>query len=283
MRVRSVPDHTIRVGDAHITSVTDGHIHFQTSDFFPSIDSAEWQPYREQLTEDGLIRMNVGSFVVSVDGHTTLIDTGLGEGDHPFEDSEWGLLAADMTSKGISREDVNTVVVTHLHRDHVGWNTVDSDDGPVAYFPNARYWVPRADWDTFTRRAGMSMFAYIRERVMPLMDMGVLEFIDGEQAITQNVAALPTPGHTPGHTSYLITSAGESAVVLGDAAHVPLQAHHTNWSPRADTNPTLSSESRAQMFDRIEKDHSLVVSGHFPTPGFGRLVRVEGRRYWQAL
>ena len=276
-------DHTIRVGDARITSVTDGHIHFQPSDFFPSIDASEWTPYRDQLTDKGLIRMNVGSFVVILGDHTCLIDTGLGEGDHPFDNSEWGLLAADMASKGIAREDVDTVVISHLHRDHVGWNTVSSDGDLVPYFPNARYLVPKADWDTFTRRAGMSMFAYIREKVMSLMDVGVLELIDGEQAIADHLTALPTPGHTPGHTSVLITSSGESAVVLGDAAHVPVQAHHTDWSPRADTNPKLSRASRAGLFDRMEEEHSLVVSGHFPTPGFGRLVRVEGRRYWQAL
>ena len=87
-----------------ITSVTDGHIHFQTSEFFPSIEDSEWEPYREQLTDEGLIRMNVGSFVVSLGDHTCLIDTGLGEGDHPFDNSEWGLLAADMESKGIVRK-----------------------------------------------------------------------------------------------------------------------------------------------------------------------------------
>ena len=276
-------DHTIRVGDARITSVTDGHIHFQPSDFFPSIDASEWTPYQDQLTDEGLIRMNVGSFVVTLGDRTCLIDTGLGEGEHPFDNSEWGLLAADMAGKGIAREDVDTVVISHLHRDHVGWNTVSSEGELVPYFPNARYLVPKADWDTFTRRAGMSMFAYIREKVMSLMDVGVLELIDGEQAIADHLTALPTPGHTPGHTSLLITSSGESAVVLGDAAHVPVQAHHTDWSPRADTNPKLSRASRAGLFDRMEEEHALVVSGHFPTPGFGRLVRVEGRRYWQAL
>ena len=118
---------------------------------------------------------------------------------------------------------------------------------------------------------------------MSLMDAGVLDLIDGEQSITDHLAALPTPDHTPGHTSVLVTSGGESAVVLGDAAHIPIQAHHTDWSPRPDTNPKLSRQHRAQLFDRMEKDHSLVVSGHFPLPGFGRLARVEGRRYWRAL
>ena len=278
-----MPDYSVRVGDAEIISVSDGHIHFAPSDFFPSVDSSEWDAYPDQLTGDGLIRMNVGSFMIRVGDDVALIDTGLGEGDHPFDNSEWGLLAGDMARKGISPEDVTRVVITHLHRDHVGWNMVERDGARTPFFPNARYYVPKADWDVFTRRAGMRMFAYIAEQVTPLMELGALEFVEGEQPIGDHLTALPTPGHTPGHTSALVTSAGESAVVLGDAAHVPVQAHHTDWSPRADTDPELSRQNRAELFERMERDHSLVVSGHFPVPGFGRLVRVEGRRYWQAL
>ena len=275
--------YSVRIGDAEIISVTDGHIHFTPSDFFPSVDSGEWAAHSDQLTADGLIRMNVGSFVIRVGDDVALVDTGLGEGDHPFDNSEWGLLASDMAGKGISPDEVNTVIITHLHRDHVGWNMIEKDGARTPFFPNAGYYIPKADWDVFTRRAGMRMFSYINEQVTPLMELGALEFVEGEQPITDNLTALPTPGHTPGHTSVLVSSAGESAVVLGDAAHIPVQAHHTDWSPRADTNPELSRQHRAELFDRMEKDHSLVVSGHFPVPGFGRLARVEGRRYWQAL
>ena len=278
-----MPNYSVRVGDAEIISVSDGHIHFAPSDFFPSVDSSEWDAYADQLTPDGLIRMNVGSFIIRVGDDVALVDTGLGEGDHPFDNSEWGLLAADMRDKGIAPDAITTVIITHLHRDHVGWNMVEKDGARAPFFPNAKYYIPKADWDVFTRRAGMRMFAYIAEQVTPLLELGALEFVEGEQPIGDHLTALPTPGHTPGHTSVLVSSADDSAVILGDAAHVPVQAHHTDWSPRADTNPELSRQNRAELFDRMEKDHSLVVSGHFPVPGFGRLVRVEGRRYWQAL
>ncbi len=278
-----MPDYFVRVGDAEIISVSDGHIYFAPSDFFPSVDAAEWEPYADQLTEDGLILLNVGSFVIRVGDDVALVDTGLGEGDHPFDNSEWGMLAADMASKGISPGEVNKVVITHLHRDHVGWNMVENDGVLTPFFQNATYYVPKADWDVFTRRSGMSMFAYIAEKVTPLNELGLIEFMEDEFPIGDHITALPTPGHTPGHTSALVSSGGESAVILGDAAHVPIQAHHTDWSPRADTNPRLSRQNRAKLFDRMERESSLVVSGHFPSPGFGRLVRESGRRYWRAL
>ncbi len=120
-----MPDYSVIVGDAEIISVSDGHIHFAPSDFFPSVEASEWDAYADHLTGDGFIRMNVGSFVIRVGDDVALVDTGLGEGDHPFDNSEWGLLAADMAHKGISPDEVNKVIITHLHRDHVGWNMVE--------------------------------------------------------------------------------------------------------------------------------------------------------------
>ena len=114
-----MPSHTTKIGDAEIVSLSDGHIHFQPSDFFPSIEPGEWETHADQLAPGGLIRMNIGSFAVHAGGKTALIDTGLGEGDHPFDNSEWGLLASDMASKGIGREEIDAVIITHLHRDHV--------------------------------------------------------------------------------------------------------------------------------------------------------------------
>ena len=189
--------YSVRIGDAEIVSVTDGHIHFAPSDFFPSVDSGEWAAHSDQLTADGLIRMNVGSFVIRVGDDVALVDTGLGEGDHPFDNSEWGLLASDMAGKGITPDEVTTVIITHLHRDHVGWNMVEKNGARTPFFPNAKYHIPKADWDVFTRRAGMRMFSYINEQVTPLMELGALEFVKGEQSISDNLTALPTPRATP--------------------------------------------------------------------------------------
>jgi glyoxylase-like metal-dependent hydrolase (beta-lactamase superfamily II) len=278
-----MPPHTITIGNVTVTSVSDGRIEFAPSEFFPSVSSAQWEPYRDQLTPEGDIALNVGSFLLRSEGKTVLVDTGLGGSDAGMTGAVFGLLMDDMRDKGVRAGDVDLVVITHLHRDHVGWNLV-RDDGVVRpTFPNARYLVPKADWDIFTRRDGMAAFAYIREQVTPLEDLGVLDLMEGEREITGELTALPAPGHTPGHTCLVVSSQGERGVILGDAAHHPAQAHETDWSPRADTDPDVSRVTRRQLLDRIEQDGAVAASGHFPAPGFGRFVRLEGRRYWQAL
>ena len=110
-----------------------------------------------------------------------------------------------------------------------------------------------------------------------------LEDVEGERALTSELTTLPTPGHTPGHTSVLVSSAGEKAIIAGDATHISIQAQETDWSPRADIDPEQSTKSRYDIMDRMESENGLLVCGHYPAPGFGRLVRLEGRRYWKAL
>lgn len=276
-------DYLATVGNVAITSLSDGRLQFPPGDFFPSIPEEAWEPHRDKLLPDGKIVLNIGSFLLRSDGKAVLVDTGLGRSSRGLEEAVGGLLQKDMKSKGVRLDEIDMVVTTHLHRDHVGWNLVWDGDVCRPTFPNARYLVPKADWDVFTRRAGMDMFSYIADQVLPLERLGVLELVEGEQALTSELTALPTPGHTPGHTSVIISSQGERGVILGDVAHIPVQAQETDWSPRADTNPDLSRVTRRELMERMEIDGSLVVSGHFPAPGYGRLIRLKGRRYWRAL
>ena len=110
-----------------------------------------------------------------------------------------------------------------------------------------------------------------------------MEFMDGEQALTSELTSLPTPGHTPGHMSIMISSQGERALILGDVLHNPVQAQETDWVSRADMDPEQTRITRRALMERLERDGIVVAAGHMPAPGFGKLVRLEGRRYWQAL
>ena len=115
----------------------------------------------------------------------------------------------------------------------------------------------------------------------PLEALGCLELFDGAHTLSASLTALPTPGHTPGHTSVVISSNGEHGIVFGDAAHVPAQTEETRWSPKADMDPERSTVSRRDLMDRVERDDAMILSGHFPAPGYGRLGRSDGVRYWR--
>jgi glyoxylase-like metal-dependent hydrolase (beta-lactamase superfamily II) len=144
--------------------------------------------------------------------------------------------------------------------------------------------MSRKDWDACHQPdVQPTRFPNAPDCVWPLQDLGLIEFMEGEHAITPELTAVPTPGHTPGHVSIMVTSKGERALVLGDAAHNPVQLDRTDWVSRADMDPDVTRQTRRVLFDRLEREQILVAAGHFEAPGFGRIVRLEGRRYWKGL
>ena len=266
----------IKVGNTVIYSVSDGDLTFEKNVFFNAQSEKDWKPYSDY--HDSKIGMNVGSFIIHTDSRTVLVDTGLGKLDHHLEQTTRETLIGEIDAAGFQPQNIDTVFLTHMHMDHVGTNMTETDHGWVPTFPNARYVVSKADWTLFGSRVNTRPFAYLKEQIQPLIDADVLDLIEGEINITDEITTLPTPGHTPGHTSLLISSAGEKAVIVGDAAHVPPQIEETHWSPAPDRDKDKSSESRSMMMDLIEKEHALVASGHFPSPGFGNIVRANSRR-----
>ena len=111
----------------------------------------------------------------------------------------------------------------------------------------------------------------------------MVDLIEGEYAVTDELTTIETPGHTPGHISIVIVSAGQRGFILGDVAHSPSQAQHRDWNPGFDVDGVTSRRTRHTVLDRLESEGSLVSSGHFPDPGFGRFVRADGRRLWRGI
>ena len=175
--------------------------------------------------------------------------------------------------------------MTHLHRDHVGWNTVRDDGGNLKpTFPNARYYFSKVDLDASHDPALQpDRFPNAPDCVWPLVDMGLVELMEGEYSITGELTTLPTPGHTPGHMSIMINSGGERALVLGDVLHNTSQIQQIHWASRADIIPEQAIATRQSVLDRLESEGIPVAAVHLPAPGFGKIVRLQGRRYWQAI
>ena len=275
---------TVRVGDVEIMQLSDGILEFDLCNFFPTIPGEEWTQYESYLTHEHKVRFNLGSYLIRSAGRTILVDTGLGPRPADTPDVPWGELMRSFAASGVRPDEVNMVVMTHLHRDHVGWNVLREGQRYVPTFPNARYWMSRKDWETsHLPDVQPQRYPNAPACVWPLEELGLIEFMDGEHSITRELTAVPTPGHTPGHVSILITSQGQRALVLGDAAHSPAQVEEPDWVSRADMDPELTRQTRKALLDRLEREQILVAAGHFESPGFGRIVRLDGRRYWRGL
>ncbi|MGE3536849.1 MAG: MBL fold metallo-hydrolase [Candidatus Tectimicrobiota bacterium] len=273
----------IQVGNVEIMSLSDGKLEFDLCNFFPTIPGENWQQYESHL-HDHKVRFNLGSYLIRTEGRTVLVDTGLGPRPADAPEIPWGELMRDFEANGVKPEDIDMVLLTHLHRDHVGWNLLQQGDKYVPTFPNARYWLSRKDWDTCHQPdVQPERFPNAPTCVWPLAELGLIEFMDGEHSISREITAVPTPGHTPGHMSILITSQGQRAMVLGDAAHNPAQVQETDWVSRADMDPDLTRETRRALMERLEREEIIVAAGHFEAPGFGKIVRLHGRRYWQGF
>ena len=265
-------DHRVTVGNVEMLALTDGQGDMQPLEVFADSSMEQWQSEYAELLDGDLIHPRFGSTAVRSGGKLIVVDTGLQAPD--------GTLMDDMRNKGIDAAAVDLVVLTHLHPDHIGWNLTDGS--PT--FPNARYIATQVDWDYWTSPEVIDSADHIKRQALPLKDLDIIDIIGGEDySITDELTAVGTPGHTPGHISIVVSSAGERGYILGDVAHSPAQAHYTDWSPAFDVDPNLSRKTRHAVLDKLEADGALVSAGHFPGNGFGRFVRYGGRRIWQGI
>ncbi len=245
--------------------------------WFHRIDPAVWAPVLGVSGADALFTVNYGAFVITGDGHVTLIDTGFGPPARERTDLQGGgEMMHRLTEIGIERQSVDVIVQTHLHSDHCGW--LVGDDGRSLSFPNAvvyvhedevRYWTTSAS-DT----NAMSQFA--RGRIEPVRAAGGLQTFKNECEISNSVTALPTPGHTPGHCSVLVRSNDQYALLLGDVAHHPVHLEHHDWLPRIDLDPPSSIRSRERMASLAVERNAIVTAPHMPILTLGHLQRRNG-------
>jgi len=272
---------SLRIGEAEVLPLSDGYLELGASELFPETGEADWAPYREALTPERRLQLQFGSFLIRSGGRLVLVDTGVGgrEGRRMGETPmRYGELLDDLSRAGVQPEEIAYVVNTHLHFDHVGWNTIDVDGEPVPTFPQARYVIQREEWDHWTGLERLPR--YVSECAQPLQRAGRLHLVRGEQRLTPDVTVWPTPGHTPGHQSILVRSGGEGALITGDTFYTPAQVAHPDWQGGMDRDRELACASRGAILDRIESEGLRMAAGHFYPECFGRVLRLDGRRYW---
>jgi len=276
-----------KIGDVEITKVVE----------IESAGSVTWivpDATRERLaqerwlvphfaTPEGKTRVSIHSLVVESSGQRVLVDTCIGN-DKPRPIPAWdrmsGPFLGDLEAAGFPPESIDRVLCTHLHIDHVGWNTRLVDGKWIPTFPNARYLFGRKEFEYWKDEdADDAPYGDVfGDSVQPVFEAGLVDLVDSDHVVNSEIRFEPTPGHTPGHVSVVIESRGECAVITGDLMHHPVQCAHPEWGSSADVAPEQAERTRRDFLERYADGPVLVIGTHFAGPTAGKVVR-DGDAY----
>jgi glyoxylase-like metal-dependent hydrolase (beta-lactamase superfamily II) len=231
-------------------------------------------------TEEGRLKMSIHSLVVETPSRRIIVDTGLGNDKQGRNIPTWndrhGPFLETLAAAGFPAESIDTVLCTHLHVDHVGWNTRLVDGKWVPTFANARYLFGRTEYEYWRDHSHEpDKAAVFNDSVKPIMDAGKAELIDSNARLSDEITMIPTPGHSPGHMSMHISSDGKEALLAGDVAHHPCQMAHLDWASAVDSDPAGSTATRQQLFSRFADTETLVIGGHYD----GGHIRRDGNAF----
>ena len=279
-----------QVGDIVINRVIESERpDFDAGQFFPHLTAEHWAPYRQRLAgwamdtaSNGLI-FPMQSFLLRSRRHTILVDTCVGDHKQRARPT-WNMTSGGeylkrFSETGVRPEEVDYVMCTHMHSDHVGWNTRLEDGRWVPTFPHARYVMSEKEWTYWSTFHKDSPQNQIADSVIPIVEAGRAQMVRNDFALDDEVWFESTPGHTPDHVSVRVASRGVQAVITGDLIHSPVQCLETGWVPRPDFDPTQAAATRRAFLERYCERDVLVCASHFPSPSFGRVVR-EGDGFW---
>jgi len=285
---------TWTIGNVKITQIVE--LTFQGLDAFlpdatpDAVLPIEWlRPHF--ITPEGVLKFSIHALVIETPNRKIIVDTCVGNDKdrEPFPD--WHQLQTafltDLELAGYPRESIDTVLCTHLHLDHVGWNTMLVDGQWVPTFPNANYLLEREEYDYVNDEAESDTVepwlrdmnrAVMADSIRPIESAGLSKLVTNNHTICEEVKLIPTPGHTIGHVSVLISSAGESALITGDFTHHPCQLAHPEWAVTTDYDSAQSTLTRSSRFAEYADTPTLLIGTHWPEPTAGYVVR-EGTSF----
>jgi glyoxylase-like metal-dependent hydrolase (beta-lactamase superfamily II) len=241
---------------------------------FPDLTYADFEPHRHWLVphfsaNDLKLRLSIHTFVVRTPYHTILVDTCIGNDRHrdiPLWNHMQTAYLAHLAAAGVTPETVDYVFCTHLHVDHVGWNTQLVNGRWVPTFPNATYLFHHKEWAFWQQTEDANQAQVVRDSVLPILDAGLAQMVDNDHVIEDGVRLEPTPGHTPGHCSVHLGFPPAEAVITGDMMHHPAQIVEPQWTSRACWNRTLAVETRLAFLERYADTATVILGTHFAPP-----------------
>jgi glyoxylase-like metal-dependent hydrolase (beta-lactamase superfamily II) len=231
---------------------------------------------------EGKLRFSIHALVVETPSLTIVVDTCVGNDKERMPYRLWHQLQTDFlqdfAAAGFDRERVDVVLCTHLHVDHVGWNTMRVDDSWVPTFLNARYLMARDEYEHWSKDDEEFQQTIMGDSVVPVFEAGLVDLVDTTHQVCEEVDLVPTLGHTPGHVSVRIRSGGEQALITGDFVHHPCQMARLHWASSADVDQAEAEATRRRVFAQHADTPTLIIGTHFAGPTAGRVVR-DGEAY----
>ena len=276
-----------KVGDTTITKITE-IIYPDFSDVLPTatpevVKKVKWL-FPHFVTPEGKLSLSIHSLIVDTPGAKLVVDTCIGNGRDREPMSVMSNLNTsyleDMIAAGYPPESINYVLCTHLHLDHVGWNTRLVNGKWVPTFPKASYLMDKKEIAFYGNidANATEEFMQVQRRVyadsvQPVFDAGLAKPVEGPAPVCEGVRLVPTPGHTPGHCSVLIESRGEKALITGDFIHHPIQFHDPGLATPFDVDNAAAIATRRRVFNEYADTPTLIIGTHFAGPTAGKLVR----------
>ncbi|HEX2440651.1 MAG TPA: MBL fold metallo-hydrolase [Methylomirabilota bacterium] len=229
------------------------------------------------LDDKGRFLQSIHTFVIQAPGMTALVDTCVGNdkdrgGRAPFHMMRTSFLD-DLGAAGFPPESIDVVICTHLHVDHVGWNTRLDSGRWVPTFPRARHLFARREWEHWSSEREEDTQRIMADSVKPVLDAGLAELVDMDHRVSSELSLEPTPGHTPGHVSVRLSSAGAEAVITGDLMHCPVQVAEPEWASHFDSDVAQGRKTRRAFCERYADTGVTVLGTHFHHPTAGRIIR----------
>jgi glyoxylase-like metal-dependent hydrolase (beta-lactamase superfamily II) len=275
---------TIRLGEVTIDRVVElAQSSFPTTSMLPDATSADLVRHHDWLVphfvdpQTGDMRSHIQTYIVRTPHHTMLVDTGVGNHKPRTGRANWhmrqGTFLQELAAAGVTPEAVDMVICTHLHVDHVGWNTQFMDGHWVPTFPNATYLFAGEEWEFWRAQHEVEAEANacIGDSVWPVVEAGQVRLVDSNHVIDTYARFEPSPGHTPGHVCLRITTPAGEAVFAGDLMHRPVQVAEPQWSSIFCSDPAQSRATRQAFVEQHADSGRLIIAAHFPEPG--RILR----------